>query len=232
MSKVKLLYDVIMTMKDKDSFNGNLKVEGSKDQIKIFDMNNAFEKNMKEGRMKAKVSLETDCGGKKVKHESSTEFDTATGFHGCKGHGFTDHGAFHHWHGHHPHHDHPDGTKCCGIKGKLSKLALLVSMLHNMKVEEQEDKSKLVSLNINDIPGDMKTHLQEKLQQHRMHHAHGSHGVCKEFTGMEIENTRLTIRVNKNSEVEKVLLNVEGKAKDESGAPHPLDLKAELSLAW
>jgi len=32
-SKIKLLYDVITTMKDKDSYRGKLKVEGSRDQV-------------------------------------------------------------------------------------------------------------------------------------------------------------------------------------------------------
>ncbi|SFG55349.1 hypothetical protein SAMN05660649_01965 [Desulfotomaculum arcticum] len=231
MGKVKLLYDVIMTMKEKESVKGNLKVEGSKDQVKIFNLNNTFEKNMTEGWIKAKISLETDCAGKKVKHESNTEFDL-TGFPGCQRHGLMHRGVFHHWHDRHSHHGYQDGMKCGGIKGKLNKLAIMVSMLNSMKIEAQEDKSTLISLDFNDIPGDMKTILQEKLQQHRMHHNHCSHGAFKEFSGMEIGNTRLTIRVNKNNEVEKVLLNAEGQAKDESGAPHPLNLQVELSLTW
>lgn len=215
MNKLKLLYDVIMTMKDKELFNGNIKVEGSKGKIQVFNFNNQFEKNMAEGRIKANISLETDCAGKKVKHESSTEFNTT--------------GAFHHGHCHHPHHG---GLKCCGIKGHLSKLAFLVSMLHSMKVEEQEDKSALMTLSFDDIPADMKALLQEKMSRHQMNHGHCCHGVLKEFSGMEMVNTRLTIRVNKNNEVEKVLLNVEGKAKDEPGATDPLNLKAELNLVW
>jgi hypothetical protein len=236
MGKMKLLYDVIMTMKGKESFMGNFKVEGSKDQIKIFDMNNDFEKNLAKGQMKAKVSFETDCAGKKVKHESNTEFDM-TGFLDCDGHGFMHRGFFHQWHDHHEHHPHPhhvrpDGMRCCGIKGKLSKLALLASMLNSMKMEAQEDKSTLLSLGFEDLPGDMKTLLQEKLQQHRMHHAHCFNGRLKEFSGLEIGNARLSIRINKNNEVEKFLFNVEGKLKDESGVLHPLILQAELNLTW
>ncbi|WP_449240422.1 hypothetical protein [Desulfoscipio gibsoniae] len=229
MHKVKLLYDIIMTMKDKESVKGNLKVQGSKDQMKIFDLNNDFEKSMAEGRIMAKISLETDCAGKKVKHESNTEFDM-TGFSGCKRQDLMHRDIFHHRHDRHSQHDHHNGMNCGGIKSKLSKLAFMLSILDSMKVEAQEDKSTLIALDLDDIPEDMKTLLQEKLQQHRMHHNHCSHGTFKEFSGMEIGNTRLTIRINKKNEVENVLLNAEGKSKDESGAPHPLSLQIELSL--
>lgn len=223
MGKIKLLYDVIMTMKDRESLQGNFKVEGSKDQGKIFSLNNSFEKNMAEGRIKAKVTLETDCAGKKIKHESNTEFAGAD-FSGCAGRGMKHH--------HFLHHGRRDDINCCGIKGKLDKMAFLVGMLHNMKVEEQEDKSTLVSLDFASLPGDMKNLLREKLQRHMEHHPHHYNGAFKEFTGMEIGSTRLAIRVNKNNEVEKVLFNLAGQAKDESGAPHSLDLQAELRFAW
>ena len=232
MEKLKLLYDVVMAMRDKKSLKGTLKVECSKDQAKIFELNNTFEKEMIEGKAKANISLETDCAGKKLKHESSTEFDFS-GFSGCRESGFWHHGAFHRWrmlrnlHGRH------DGMNCCEIKGKLGKLAFLLNMLQNLKVEEQEDKSTLITFNLNDISGEMKTLLREKFQQHSMfHEAHCSHGALREFTGMEIGSVRLTMRVNKNNEAENILLNVEGNTKEESGAPRILSLRAELNLTW
>ncbi len=223
MGKIKLLYDIIMTMKDKESLQGNLKVEGSKDQVRVFNLDNSFEKNMAEGRVKAKITLETDCAGKKIRHESSTEFVGAD-FSSCKGRGLKHH--------HFLHHGHQDDLKSCGIKGKLGKLAFLVGMLHSMKVEEQGDQSTLMSLDFAALPGDVKNLFQEKMQMHIAHHPHCSHGAFKEFTDMEIGNTRLAIYVNKDKEVERVLFNLEGKAKDESGAPHSMNLQAELSLSW
>ncbi len=222
MGKVKLLHDVITIMKDKEFVQGNIKVEGSIDEVRIFTMNNAFEKNMAEGRTKAKVSLEADCSGKKVRHESSTEFGNA-GSDNCEGHSLMRRSVFDCWHSHYSHHSYQDSTRCYGIKAKLSKLAFAVSMLHSMKIEAQEDKSTLLSLDLDDMPGDMKTLL---------HHAHCSHGAFKEFSGMEVGNTLLTIRINENNEIEKALLYIKGKTKDESGAPHHLNFQVELDFVW
>jgi len=233
MSKIKLLYDVITTMKDKESCSGNLKVEGSKDRVKIFGLDNEFEKNMAEGRTRAKVSLEMDCAGKKVKHESSTEFD-GSDFHGASQHGFLRHVIFHHGHGHHPDHGHINcgSVKRGGIKEKLTRLALLLGILNSMKVEEREDKSTVLSLDFNEIPGEMKKNIHEKLLHQKMRHDHGHQCVFKEFSNMEILNAGLNIFINKNKEVEKITLAVEGRQKDEQNQPHHLDLQAELRFAW
>jgi len=134
MSKIKLLYDVIMTMKDKESCSGNLKVVCSKDQVKIFGLDREFEKNMADGKTKAKINLEVDCEGKKVKHESSTEFD------GCCSPGSGHHGLMRHMIAHfHGRHSDQGGLEawgdtktCCGFKGKLSKLACMLSVLNSL----------------------------------------------------------------------------------------------------
>jgi hypothetical protein len=131
MSKIKLLYDVITTMKDKESCRGKLKVEGSKDQVKIFGLDNEFEKNMADGRVKAKVTLEMDNDGKKVKHESTTEFE-GCGSHGTGHRGFMGHMFSHHCHGQHPDQGQTGGCgeiKRCGIKEKLSRLACMLNVL-------------------------------------------------------------------------------------------------------
>ena len=234
MSKIKLLYDVITTMKDKESCSGNLKVEGSKDQIKIFDLDNEFEKNMADGRMKAKVILEIDKDGKKVKHESSTEFD-GCGVHGTGHHGFMGRMFSRHCHEHHPNHSHM-GTcgdiKLCGIKEKLSRLACMLNVFSSMKVKEQEDKSTVLSLNFDEIPGELKKMIHEKLLQKKLQHEHGHKCVCKEFSTMEVLTAGLNILINKNKEVEKITLSIKGKQKDDLNALHHLDLQAELRFAW
>ncbi|MHB8986245.1 MAG: hypothetical protein ACYC38_09960 [Eubacteriales bacterium] len=233
MSKIKLLYDVITTMKDKESCSGKLKVEGSRDRVKIFGLENEFEKNMADGRTKAKVTLEMDCEGKKVKHESSTEFD-GCGSHGTGRHGFMGH-MISHCHGHHP--DHGQMGTCgenkrCGVKEKLSRLVCLLGVLNSMKVKEQEDKSTVLSLDFAEIPGEMKKMIHEKLLKKKMQHEHGHQCVCKEFSGMEVSNGGLNIFINKNKEVEKVTLTIEGKQKGDLGDPRQMNLQAELRFAW
>ncbi len=234
MSKIKLLYDVITTMKDKESCSGNLKVEGSKDQVKIFGLDNEFEKNMADGKMKAKVTLEMDKDGKKVKHESSTEFEGSCS-HGTGHQGFMGHMFSHHCHGQHP--DHGQVGDCgdkkrCGIKEKLSRLACMLNVLNSLKVKEREDKSTVLSLDFNEIPGELKKMIHEKLLQKKMQHEHGHQCMCKEFSTMEVSTGGLNIIINKNKEVEKVTLTIEGKQKDDLNNPHHMNLQAELCFAW
>lgn len=235
MSKIKLLYDAVTAIKEKDSCSGNLKVEGNRDGVKIFGLDNEFEKNMGDGRTRAKISLEIDCEGKKVKHESSTEF-ACPGSHDDRRHDFWRHMAFRHGHGHghYPKHDHMAGWggKHGGIKEKLNKLAFLLNVLNNLKVEEREDKSTVLSLDFNEIPGELKKSIHEKFQRHQMSGAHGHQCLLKEFAGMDVTTALLHIFLNKNKEVEKILLAVTGKQKNDLNQPHQLDLQAELRLAW
>jgi hypothetical protein len=234
MSKIKLLYDAVMAIKDKDSCSGNLKVEGSRNGVKIFGLNNDFEKNMGEGRTKAKISLEIDCEGKKVKHESSTEFDCPDG-QDARRHDFLRRMMFHHGRGYHPNHGQMDGchvSRCGGFKAKLNRLAFMLSVLNNLKIDERDDKSTVLALDFNEIPGELKKNIHEKLLQHKMGHEHGRECMFKEFSGMEVSNGGVNIFINKNKEVEKIILTVTGSQQDELNQPRHLDLQAELRLDW
>lgn len=239
MGKIKLLYDVVTAMKDKEYIRGNLKVEGSRDQEKVFVLDNEFEKNMADGRLKARIAMEMDKNGKKLKHESSTEFEgcglQVAGRHGMMGRLFS-----HHGHGHHPGHGHSGAVgdiKGCGLKDKLSRLAFMLSILNSIKVKEQEDQSTVLSLDFADIPGDMKELFQEKLLLHKkMHHEYGRQlqGGCmfQEFSGLDVLKGGLDVFININKEVEKIILAVEGKQKNGSGVPHQMNLQAEIRFAW
>lgn len=234
MNKIKLLYDVIMTMKDKDSCSGNLKVAGKKDQAGIFSLDNEFEKNMADGRTKARVSMEMDYAGKKVKHESSTEFD-GLGCHGAGGHGFMNHMFLRHGHGHYPGHgrigDCGD-SKRFGIKAKLARLAFFLDVLNSLKVEEKENQSTVLSLSFDEISEEMKKIIHEKMLHKKMLHEQGQERVCKEFSGMEALTGGFNVFINKNKEVEKIIVTLEGTSKDDLNEPHQMNLQAELSLVW
>jgi len=236
MSKIKLLYDVVTTMKDKESCSGNFKAVCSKDQVKIFGLDKEFEKSMTDGRTKAKINLEVDCEGKKVKHESSTEFD-GRGFHGHGHHGLFGRMIARHCHGRHPDHDQigdgGENERCCGFKNKLSRLACMLSVLNSLKVKEQEDKSAVLSLDFDEIPGEVKKMFHEKLLQKKMfHEKHGHQHFCKEFSNVEILKGELSLLINKDKEVEKIALTVEGRQKDDFNNPHDMSLQAELRLVW
>lgn len=229
MNKIKLLYDVVTTMKEKELLKGSLKVEGSRDNVKIFGLDNHFEKSLPDGRTKAKVCLEMDCEGKKVKHESSTEFELP----GCQGHrrhSLMSH--FHLCHGrHHSQAGDCEGIKCGSFKEKLSRLAFVLKMLNSIKVEELEDKSIMLSLDFDEASGDMQCLIREKLQQHKkIHQCDDFACAAGEFSGMEILTGKLNVFINKNNEVEKVVVTVDGKQKDGHDEPHGMNLRAELSL--
>ncbi len=194
MNKIKLLYDVVMTMRAKEAAQGTVSV---------------------------KLNTQVDCGGKRVKHESNTEFDMQ-----CCGQGMH-HG---HRHGHHQ-------MKCCGVKGKLSHLAIALHILNNLQVEEKGEAGYLLTLDLKEIPEEWQKLMQEKKQhldqpgcveESCMGHEHFH--CIKELH--EIENPRLKIdlQLNKQYEVEKVLVDVTGEKKSEGSEACTLAFQAELSL--
>lgn len=219
MNKIKLLYDVVKTMRNKENITGVLNVEVQKDQAKVFSLQNDFEKNMLTKQTKAKISTELDLEGKKVKHESNTEFSMQ----GCCGHGH--HGFMKHMHHHHAH-------KCGGVKGKLSKLAFVLGLLNSLQTEVQENNTTVISLNINELPEDMKALIREKMIHAKECHHQGQHDFMKEFCTMENPDFVLKVIVNGNYEIEKIGIVIVGNLEDEQNIQHELKARAELNFSW
>jgi hypothetical protein len=238
MNKIKVLYDVVTTMRKKENIKGTLIVNAKKDEVNVFELSNAFEKSNVNGRMKAKVNAEVNCAGKSFKHESSTDFD-GEGFHGH-------HNFMKHMHGQMPMHhhgsNHPD-RKFGGPKEGLNKLAFVLGLLNTLKFEEKEDKSGVLTLNLRDVPEDIKNMVHEKIKQGKFHGEHeeqrfegnnefkGHHAFMKELHDIISPEIEINIWVSKNSEVEKVLITANGKSQGEEEA-HDMSVKAELNLAW
>lgn len=187
MNKIKLLYDVVMTMKEKEDVKGTLKVEGKRDQVSFLSFNYDFDKNA----------------------------------------------HFHRLHGHH--HNHCFDHAKMGVKEKLSRLAYVLSIFNSIKTEEKEDKSVTLSLNLKDIPEDMKQAFHERMKHgdsHEHDEFHEKHCFMKEFSAMEKSNVEISIKINSSNEVEKVIFTAEGKQKDETGKEQEMNLKAELNFTW
>jgi hypothetical protein len=215
MNKIKLLYDVVTKMKEKETIKGRLKVEGNKDKVKVFNLENEFDKNTASGEFKARHSMEMDLEGRKMKHEGSIDSNMQM----CQ----------RHMHNHNFHNFH-EGMKF-GFKEKLNHLAFALNVLNNIKVDEKEDKSSVLSLNVADIPEEFKNAIHEKMKQHEGMHEHGGHkGFMKEFHSMDNPNIELSVWINKNSEIEKVLLSANGKQSGESDAAHEMDITAQLDF--
>lgn len=73
MNKIKVLYDVVKVMRDKDAYNGVIEAAVSKDEVQVFRFNNEFSKDLAAGWTKARITTVIDHNGKQIKHESTTE---------------------------------------------------------------------------------------------------------------------------------------------------------------
>jgi len=219
MNKIKLLYDVVKTMRNKEVVNGILTVKVSKAEANLFSLRNEFEKNLLTGQTKAKINTELDYEGKTVKHDSNTEF-TIPASGDCRCHEF-----FARLHQSH-------STCCAGrLKDKFSRLLFALGVLNALQTEEQADKTMIISLNAKDLPEDVKTLLCEKMSRASECHQHG-HGFLKEFCAADNLDFALNIFVNKNYETDKIVISVVGSQKDEHNAPYDLTARAEVSFVW
>lgn len=201
MNKIKLLYDVFKTMKEKEAFDVNIKVDAAKGEEKVLSLSKEFITNTTTGESKAKINSEFNCDGKKVKHESNTEFNMKD----CKHH------KLNHHMGHH-------GRGCCGhggIKAKLSKITFILNVLENLKAEEKDGIS-ILSLNLKDIINEIKDQHKGLAEHHKNLHVKemGDHHKHCEFIKAllcsENSNAELNIYINKNNEVEKIEVSAKG----------------------
>lgn len=227
MNKIKVLHDVFKTMKEKEVFKGNIKFEAAKGDLKVFSFSNEFETNTKSGETKANINVDLDAEGKKVKHESNSEFNIKD----CPHRGF--HRGMHmHNHGMNMHGMRGHG----GIKGGLSKVTFILNLLNNVQIEEK-DENAIISLQLKEVFKEIKDmhkdcHKgmdQEKIMENirqmkesddRGFHKH--HKFIKELLSSEDSDATLKIYANKNNEVEKVEISSTGQNT----------VKGSLDLVW
>jgi len=225
MNKIKVLYDVFKTLKEKEVFKGKIKLEATKGEVKVLSFSNEFETNTKSGETKANINVDLDAEGKKVKYESNSEFNIKD----CPHHGFHK-GMNVHNHGMKMHGIHGHG----GIKEGLSKITFVLNLLNNVQVEEKDEKN-IISLELKEVFKEIKDmHKEfhegidkEKLMEHIKQMKEGSdknfqrhHEFIKELLFSEDSDVKLRIYANKNNEVEKVEILSTG----ESAANGALDL--------
>lgn len=218
MNKIKVIYDAVRKMKDKDSIKGSVKVEGLKDQARIVDVSSVFEKNSQGFKTKGKTIIEVDSDGKRMKLENNIDFQKE----GC-----CEHPHFHH------HHVVSDGH----MKGGLSRITAALGILSSIKLEEKEDGAAILSLESANIPEEVKSEICELMkhghEQHKhMESNHQHHMFIKEFHGMEDADFTLNVFINKSKEIDKLTVDVQGEKKDEKGGSNQMKLAAELCFEW
>ena len=217
MKKIKLLYDVVRTMKNMEKIDGVITVGVQKDQEAVFSLQNKFAKDQA-GKVKANVTSKMNLNGEDLTRESTTEFTLK---------GDCQHGPcmmskfFHRHHG---------TTGPHGIKGVFHRISVALGLLSSLMVEDQPNGAAVISLNLTDVPDEIKTMLWEKMQ-----HKHASHPDCGCMQGcqnVEMLNGLVVVSVNENHTIDKVTVNFDGRAQDAESKPHVLAATAELQFAW
>lgn len=200
MNKIKALYDVVKTMKEKKSKEGVLQVKVEQDGQAVWQFRNEFQRN-EDGLTKCKLQSEWNWEGNEGKHESTTEM-TRKNPNGCPFHKRMNHfghpGRFGHEHG--------PGR---GFRSKADALLFFLKMLNELKVEEQGE-NLLFTLELDD---EVKK-IKERMQQSPMfqgQHPHPHKGkLIKELLLMEQPRIQVKVSVNKNKEVEKAAITIQG----------------------
>jgi len=217
MKKIKLLYDVARTMKSMAKIDGVATVDVQRDEETIFSLRNKFAKD-EAGKVTANVSSKMNMNGEDLTRESTTEFNMAKdGHHGpCMMRK-----AFHGHHG---------SAGSHGFKGVFHRISVVLGILSSMKVEDQPDGAAVISLDLNEVPDEVKSLLREKIQQKHARHP----GFCsmQECRNIDMRHGLLTVTVNEKHVIEKLTVNLDGSMQDAESKAHMMAAAAELQFAW
>lgn len=217
MNKIKLLYDVMKTIKTKEVVTGVLQAQIEKDQVAIFSIQNEFEKNLSTGQTKAKITASVDYAGRSDRHEQHAGETDGRSFRARRQ---ESHGHMHHWHAHIRE----------GLRERFTRYLFALSLLNHLQVEEQEDKMTALFLHARDLPEDMKQMLYQKINRVLAHHHHG-HDLVKECSAERLD-VLIRMVIDENDEIKKILITTaEATTEAQAGQPE-FKAQAELSLQW
>jgi hypothetical protein len=123
------------------------------------------------------------------------------------------------------------GGRCGGIKAKLNKLAFALNLLQRIEVAEQANKTTLITLELPELPEEIKTLIQEKMKRTGSDHQHGHCCFAKELCSLEKGNFSSAMTVNKDYQIEKITITFDGVQNQESQS-HVLNIVGELQLIY
>jgi len=225
LNKIKLMYDVVKALKEKEVFIGSLEIEGKKDQTEFFALKNEFEKNLVSGQVKVKLNTKLDVDGKQVKHESTSEFNLQN----CCA------GKHHHLRKHfHDHCKNSESNCCCtGLKGRLSAFAYILRLIDKVKIEELENNALALSLNIDELPEVLMKHIHGKFEHCTANEeAQGQvHCLCLDnLMALEKPVIAINIQINPDKTIERAVITAEGKQKGKLDEVHEISFRVDLNL--
>lgn len=120
-------------------------------------------------------------------------------------------------------------SKCC-LKDKLTVMAFIFNMWHNMKLNEIEHQGYKLSFNLNDIPDELKKAICKKISSHFCECKHCTifndlHSIVKIEGGFEV-------CINHAFEPQKKTLSICCSVKDECGKIHDFHIDFEVNYMW
>lgn len=114
------------------------------------------------------------------------------------------------------------------MKSGCSRLITVLGILSSIKLEEKEDGSAELSLESSNIPQGIRKDIHEMIKHGEKQHRHHMH--MEEFHEMEQVEFALNVCINKDSEVERVAIAINGEKQAENNQRHVMRLTAELNL--
>lgn len=211
MNKIKLMYDMVKAMREKEGINGTMKLRLLKGGEEVFRMDNQFSRNFSSGWGKASINTAMDYEGKQFQHDSTTEY-----------HSKPREGRPHGCHKHHFHPGHQFGNCHEGIKERLTGIMAVLNALNNLQVEEEENKNLCLSLDLKEVPDDLK----EVFRNHMMSGHHGGSKFSHGFS--DIEKGSLECRIDKNYEILSITAVLEGKLQEKNQPDQDVTLNVSI----
>lgn len=196
MNKLKVIYDVFKTFRDKTIYSGDVNLEAKKDDVVIMNALANFEKDTNQNTCKANVDFNYNYNGKEFSLSKKIE---SKGNEDCC---FADFAKKIHEKLH---------LQCCnksGFKNKLDKIILIFGLISSIKMTENKDDSVELSLSMSDLPEEIKMSICKCLSEKQNCCVSEKCCIFDEIHQMENKEVKVSLLINKKSEIVKIDLNV------------------------
>lgn len=215
MNKLTVLYTLMKRMQEKEAFNGKAVLEAKLDEILVGTAN--VDINCAPGRCERKMELHFGQEVLKFEHQGTEKFRHPM----CGSHGHHNHGG-------------------CGPRGKFERAMFLLKILDKTELQELENGTKILSLNL--LPDELPNCLSEQMKNKRCgienteclcgHHEKlkGWMASCGcmalDFATLKPENLRMTLTLNSDCSPADMNTVISGSAFDQEGKTRIITITA------